>query len=425
MPSSAAVELVDRGSSPHTPRSSAKKGKTDLSSPSLPAPPGDDGKPFEGVAIAAAEKEPQPQRRRSGAAVPGVFREIRGCRVLDGNYVLGGMRPPRWIPDNSLIELCVRCFQGRFLLKPSPELNDIIIGVLGRALALYPATVHAAAFLSNHYHLLATVPSTRLMSQFLAYLNRNLSIEVGKLHGWKGPMWERRYQHSIVDNDPLIQVERLKYILSQGVKEGLVATPYNWPWVHAAEPLACGAALVGTWVHRSKIWAAKNRREAFDPAKHTEQYEVTFAPIPCWAHLERAEVQRRVRGLVDQIVHEAARDRKTEAPGAEFVVRRHPHHRPKRVKWSPAPRYMLRTGRRDGVFYGRFMGSSRATGRPQQPLLEEDRPALRKGRFRPGGLTFQALLIWLSRSRVTSRRPGVSRLSVGEVELRPGRWVTA
>jgi REP element-mobilizing transposase RayT len=134
-------------------------------------------------------------------------------------------RIPRIIPDDSLVEVSNRCMQGRFLLCPSPELNEIILGVLGRALTLYPAILHAAVFLSNHYHLLATFPSTGVMSKFMGYLNRNLSIEIGKLHDWRGPMWQGRYHHSVVDDEPAIQIERLRYLLEQGVKEGLVASP--------------------------------------------------------------------------------------------------------------------------------------------------------------------------------------------------------
>jgi hypothetical protein len=43
------------------------------------------------------------------------------------------------------------------MLRPSPELTDIILGILGiigKAQALYSMTIHAFVFLSTHSHFL-------------------------------------------------------------------------------------------------------------------------------------------------------------------------------------------------------------------------------------------------------------------------------
>ena len=40
----------------------------------------------------------------------------------------------RFVPEEgTLFEITARTFQGRFLLVPSAELNEIILGALGRA----------------------------------------------------------------------------------------------------------------------------------------------------------------------------------------------------------------------------------------------------------------------------------------------------
>ena len=46
-------------------------------------------------------------------------------------------RPLRFVPEHSRIEITTRTFQGRLLLRPSPELTDIILGIIGKAQALY------------------------------------------------------------------------------------------------------------------------------------------------------------------------------------------------------------------------------------------------------------------------------------------------
>ena len=39
-------------------------------------------------------------------------------------------RPLRFIPEHALVEVTTRTLQGRLLLKPSPELTDIILGII-------------------------------------------------------------------------------------------------------------------------------------------------------------------------------------------------------------------------------------------------------------------------------------------------------
>jgi len=44
-------------------------------------------------------------------------------------------RPPRFIPENgSLVEITCRTDQGRYLLRPDPVIDDILLGVLGSML---------------------------------------------------------------------------------------------------------------------------------------------------------------------------------------------------------------------------------------------------------------------------------------------------
>jgi hypothetical protein len=42
----------------------------------------------------------------------------------------------RFFPDRPLVEVTARTLQGRFLLKPSPGLREIFVGILARAAAL-------------------------------------------------------------------------------------------------------------------------------------------------------------------------------------------------------------------------------------------------------------------------------------------------
>lgn len=246
----------------------------------------------------------------------------------------------RFIPPGSLVEVTCRTVQGRLLLRPSPLLRELTLGILARATRLYPVEIHAFAFLSNHYHLLLTVPDAQRLARFMNYLNSNLAREAGRLHRWREKFWGRRYQAILVADEEVTQVERLRYILSQGTKEGLVATPLDWPGAHCARALLDGSPVTGLWYDRTLEYRARRRSLPLDPSELTAREELDLAPIPCWDRLDPAAICALVRELVAGIEAEAAsRVRTTGKPalGRDLIFRQHPHLEPNRIQRAPAP----------------------------------------------------------------------------------------
>ena len=125
-------------------------------------------------------------------------------------------RKLRYIPDGgALVEVTCRTLHGRLLLRPSPELNDIAAGILGRTQRLYPVDLVAFVPMSNHYHLLVWAENAKRLARFVGYFNSNLAREVSRWTGWTGKIWERRYQAITVSNEEEAQVERFRYVLAQ------------------------------------------------------------------------------------------------------------------------------------------------------------------------------------------------------------------
>jgi hypothetical protein len=89
-------------------------------------------------------------------------------------------RPKRFIPENSLVEITTRTLQGRLLLRPSPELTDLILGIIGKAQALYGVTIHAFVFLSTHAHFLLSPSSAGQLAKFMQFVNGNVAKEAGR-----------------------------------------------------------------------------------------------------------------------------------------------------------------------------------------------------------------------------------------------------
>lgn len=252
-------------------------------------------------------------------------------------------RPLRFIPDGgALVEVTCRTLHSRFLLRPGRKLDEIIAGVLGRAQRLYKVRICGYMFASSHYHLLLDVDDARQLSRFMGYVGSNIAREAGRLYNWPEKFWATRYRAIVVSGEEGAQIERLKYLLSNGCKEGLVARPQNWPGVHVARALLQGEDLKGYWFDRTQEYAARNRGEKFDRLQYASVETVHLSPLPCWKHLASEVWRGRALSLIHQIIEEtAARRAKTRdrPAGAAAILSRHPHYRPKKPKRSPAPMF--------------------------------------------------------------------------------------
>jgi hypothetical protein len=247
----------------------------------------------------------------------------------------------RFIPDSgALVEVTLRTLQGRFLLRPSQALDEIIIGVLGRAQRLYKVRVCGYMFSSTHFHLLLDIDTALQLSRFMCYVASNIAREISRLHGWEDKIWSRRYQAIVVSGEEEAQIARLRYLLANGTKEGLIARPQDWPGVHVARALVQGEDLTGLWFNRTQEYAARNRGETFDRLKYASPETLHLSPLPCWKHLPEKIWRELALNLIHEIEAEAAikRSRTGSQPlGASAILGRHPHDRPKHLKKSPAP----------------------------------------------------------------------------------------
>jgi len=249
-------------------------------------------------------------------------------------------RRPRYVPPGGcLVEVTSRTLQGRYLLRPSEEVSALLVGCLARAQRLFPVRIHAFAFLSNHFHLLLSVPDAKTLARFMCHLKGNLSLEIGHLHDWPNTLWPRRYQAIEVSEEEEAQVGRLRYILAQGCKEGLVARPRDWPGLHSIDALTLGETLRGYWVDRTAMGQARNGE--VDPRLFLQPETLHLDPLPCWEHLEEVVWRRQCAEIVQEIEEETAdehRRRGTQPLGPKKILAIPPHTRPENLKHSPAPR---------------------------------------------------------------------------------------
>ena len=193
--------------------------------------------------------------------------------------------------------------------------------------------------------------SAEQLAGFLCLAKSQIAKEVQRLSGWKGGIFERS-DVTVIADDEESQIERLKYVLAQGVKEGLVPHPSKWPGMQCATALTTGSMrLEGVWIDRTHLYerVRKETRQSkavvrleLDRATY-KSYEkkmmLPLAPIPCWAHLEVPEIAKRCRELVREILLEHADVIQTVQPGyrARIMDKRQFHHRPESRKRGVQP----------------------------------------------------------------------------------------
>ncbi len=129
--------------------------------------------------------------------------------------------PLRMFQEEGYYFVTSRCFQGRLLLRPSAEVNEVVGGVLARAV------------------------------QQSAGTRSNLSKKVGRLVDWRVGFWERRYSAEPVLDDAVL-VGRLRYVLAHGVKEGLVERSAEWPGLTCLPQLLGPARRLFQWFNWTK-----------------------------------------------------------------------------------------------------------------------------------------------------------------------------
>lgn len=225
-----------------------------------------------------------------------------------------------------------------FLLLPLPGVPEMILGVLARAQAISRVQIHGFVILSNHLHMLVTPRDAGSLSAFMRYFKSNVTKELKRLVGFKGSPWDGRYDAAIVQDDIEDQVARFLYILRNGTKEGLVASPLDWLGPSSVHAIVGGTWRIrGEWYDRTKEYRARlaGRSETVKSVEY-----VTITPLPCWAGETLETIQRRVRDfvrLIEERTHRMHQRNGTRPVGMAKILERSRFDAPDSFRPTPAP----------------------------------------------------------------------------------------
>lgn len=286
--------------------------------------------------------------------------------------------PLRWNRPDLIYEVTIDTIQGRYLLRPTPEVRDLVLGVLSRAQERYPTIrLYGFFFARSRATLLLSASDERELSPFMGYVQGNISRKLGRLLDWSGKLWAGRYRSApILDEDAL--VHRLRALMSQGVDEGLIESPRAWPGATCAPGLLGAMALEGAWIDRDREARLRAAGVEPPPSAYVRPYRVVLAPIPPWAQLPASELAARHRALLDDIELEHRLARSGPVMDPVELQQQDPFARPATGHEGRLRRLIhatcatLREGFR--IAYGGFCATFRAAaealrGRRRQALL--------------------------------------------------------
>jgi REP element-mobilizing transposase RayT len=237
---------------------------------------------------------------------------------------------PRWTPapDSSqgrpLVEVTTCTFQHRYFLKPTPEVWEIIVGILGRAQRIYGMDICLAVFASSHWHGLLRPTDAGQLARFMNYVNGEIPRKIlplvnkGRRKKWKGKFWDKPYDAIVVSDEPAAQLARFEYLLAHGVKENLVERPEQWIGVNGVLAWLEGKPLEGHWFDKTREYREKRLKRSqgkvFDRLHFAKREVVQFGPLPCWEAegLSLEEIRAQIREMIERIVEKARVERKAK-----------------------------------------------------------------------------------------------------------------
>jgi hypothetical protein len=242
---------------------------------------------------------------------------------------------PRWYLPRLVYEVTIRTLHGTFWLRPDPECAAIVAGAFGHALRRYPGVrLHGFDAQSNHLHYLVSATEPAQLPLFFGLVHSNIARQLNQLRRRTGVFWSRRGKViPVLDTDA--QLDRLTYLLSQGPKSHLVASPTDWPGACSTPGLLGDMTVPARYKGLDTCRRNRLRRTPRPEAELEEDVQITLSPLPALEMLAPDELRAVHAALVAKIEADHAGE---QVMGAQRLAEQDPEARPENFVPSPAPR---------------------------------------------------------------------------------------
>lgn len=232
-------------------------------------------------------------------------------------------------------EVTIRTLHGTFWLRPDPLCAAIVAGVFGRAQRRYPGVrLHGFDAQSNHLHYLVSATDAAQLPLFFGFVHSNIARQINQLRRRTGVFWSRRGMViAVLDADA--QLERLTYLLSQGPKNHLVASPRDWPGACSTPGLLGDMTQPARYKSLDACRRNRQRQRPLPEAELEEDVPITLTPLPALEGRSPDEIRAVHEALVAEIEAAFAGNR---VMGPRRLAKQDPETRPATFVPSRAPR---------------------------------------------------------------------------------------
>jgi len=247
-------------------------------------------------------------------------------------------RPRRWRFGAVYTEV-KRTVDRQFLLKPTPEVRNIVGACLARAQRVYPVKIFWAVANINTMQL-GRAPmdehpdALNNMSRFDQLFYGLLSREINKLWDREGPVWSTRNRSEECIEDRSVE-QQLLYALTNPVKDGLCEKVSDWEGLTLFGQLAGGEEERFYYIDWTRWWNEGGKKNKKPLCEYKKWVTVKLSPIPEWEKYSEHERQTLLRKRVRQIEDECAKERKKASRPAmskSMRARVDPRDRPRNKK---------------------------------------------------------------------------------------------
>ena len=152
------------------------------------------------------------------------------------------MTAPRPVFPGQFLFITRRCTQRQFLLRPDAETNNAFTYALAEAAQRHDISIVLPQMMSNHHHAIAHDAHGNHV-EFRQRFHRLMAASQNALRGRWENMWaaEEPCVVEVVSAEDLL--EKLVYVATNPVKDGLVEKVHHWPGPNFVQALLSGRPL--------------------------------------------------------------------------------------------------------------------------------------------------------------------------------------
>lgn len=249
-------------------------------------------------------------------------------------------------------EITIRTNAGQRLLVPTETNNARIIGVLAEAKQRFDCEIYATSWLTDHGSYLVGTRDAVQRAAIMCFVHGRIGFEISRygdfgVHSkgpkpfrWNGRVWGRRGAVIQATSDAMA-VQRFKYALSNGPKEGLCRSPMTAVGVNSGHALYSGDRVMqGEVVDRTRLTGMRKRLgDQATESSATRQVELVLDKLPHLRHLSDDDYRDFCRHICHEIVDDAQAIHGAgfKPPSPTKLRNQDPRYVPPELDTSPPP----------------------------------------------------------------------------------------